>query len=145
MVVKPGENESRDRTYSITELCKEFEVTPRTLRFYEQKGLLSPARRGWTRLFSYRDRARLKLILRGKKVGFSLEEIKELLDLYSLRDGQLTQLRVASTKMRERLQALEIQRVEVDEAILDLKRTVEIVDGMLKERTEGTAIKAKAG
>lgn len=145
MTVKPGEKESRDRTYSITELCKEFEVTPRTLRFYEQKGLLSPARRGWTRLFSYRDRARLKLILRGKKVGFSLEEIKELLDLYSLRDGQLTQLRVASTKMRERLEALEIQRVELDEAILDLHRTVEIVDGMLKERTEGIVLKAKAG
>ncbi len=144
MAVKPGENEGRDRTYSITELCKEFQVTPRTLRFYEQKGLLSPARRGWTRLFSYRDRARLKLILRGKKVGFSLEEIKELLDLYSLRDGQLTQLRVASTKMRERLEALEIQRVELDDAILDLKRTVEIVDGMLKERTEGNAVKAKA-
>lgn len=145
MVVKQGEHENRDRTYSITELCKEFEVTPRTLRFYEQKGLLSPARRGWTRLFSYRDRARLKLILRGKKVGFSLEEIKELLDLYSLRDGQLTQLRVASTKMRERLDALQIQRVELDEAILDLQRTVEIVDGMLKARTEGDAKTAKAG
>lgn len=144
MVVKPGEKEGRDRTYSITELCKEFQVTPRTLRFYEQKGLLSPARRGWTRLFSYRDRARLKLILRGKKVGFSLEEIKELLDLYSLRDGQLTQLRVASTKLRERLEALHIQRVELDEAILDLKRTVEIVDGMLRERIEGDSIKAKA-
>ena len=145
MVVKQGEHENRDRTYSITELCKEFEVTPRTLRFYEQKGLLSPARRGWTRLFSYRDWARLKLILRGKKVGFSLEEIKELLDLYSLRDGQLTQLRVASTKMRERLDALQVQRVELDEAILDLQRTVEIVDGMLKARTEGDAVKAKAG
>ncbi len=82
---------NRDRTYSITELCREFDVTPRTLRFYEQKGLLHPARRGWTRLFSYRDRARLQLILRGKKVGFALEEIKEMLDLYNLRDGQLTQ------------------------------------------------------
>ncbi|MEM9473229.1 MAG: MerR family DNA-binding protein, partial [Pseudomonadota bacterium] len=92
----------------------------------------------------YRDRARLKLILRGKKVGFSLEEIKELLDLYSLRDGQLTQLRVASTKMRERLEALQIQRVELDEAILDLQRTVEIVDGMLKARTEGGEAQAKA-
>ena len=60
---------NRDRTYSITELCREFDVTPRTLRFYEQKGLLHPARRGWTRLFSYRDRARLQLILRGKKGG----------------------------------------------------------------------------
>ena len=134
MQANPGGTTDRDRTYSITELCKEFSVTPRTLRFYEQKGLLSPARRGWTRLFSYRDRARLKLILRGKKVGFSLEEIKEMLDLYNLRDGQLTQLRVASTKMRERLEALHQQRIEIDEAIVDLKRSVEIVDGMLKER-----------
>lgn len=137
MIKKPGDKSSRDRTYSITELCKEFDVTPRTLRFYEQKGLLSPARRGWTRLFSYRDRARLSLILRGKRVGFSLEEIKEMLDLYNLRDGQLTQLRVASTKMRERLNALQVQRVELDQAIADLERTVEIVDGMLKQRNEG--------
>ena len=125
---------NRDRTYSITELCREFDVTPRTLRFYEQKGLLHPARRGWTRLFSYRDRARLQLILRGKKVGFALEEIKEMLDLYNLRDGQLTQLRIASTKMRERLEALRKQRVELEDAIADLERTVVVVDGMLKER-----------
>jgi DNA-binding transcriptional MerR regulator len=127
---KPG----RDRTYSITELCREFEVTPRTLRFYEQKGLLAPNRRGWTRLFTYRDRARLQLILRGKKVGFSLEEIKEMLDLYNLKDGQLTQLRVASTKMRERLEALRKQQIEIQEAIVDLDRTIGVVDGMLKER-----------
>jgi len=127
---KPG----RDRTYSITELCREFDVTPRTLRFYEQKGLLAPNRRGWTRLFTYRDRARLQLILRGKKVGFSLEEIKEMLDLYNLKDGQLTQLRVASTKMRDRLEALKVQQVEVQDAIADLERTIGVVDGMLKER-----------
>ena len=124
----------RDKTYSITELCREFEVTPRTLRFYEQKGLLAPARRGWTRIFNYRDRARLQLILRGKRVGFSLEEIKEMLDLYKLRDGQMTQLTVASTKLRERLVALRQQRVEIDEAIADLERTCDIVDGMLKEK-----------
>ena len=99
------ERQSREKIYSITELCREFDVTPRTLRFYEQKGLISPARRGWTRLYSYRDRARLKLVLRGKKVGFALEEIKEMLDLYNLLDGQMTQLTVASSKMRERLQA----------------------------------------
>lgn len=136
MTKDPGVKTDRDRTYSITELCKEFDVTPRTLRFYEQKGLLSPARRGWTRLFSYRDRARLNLILRGKRVGFSLEEIKEMLDLYNLRDGQLTQLRVASTKMRERLGVLKVQRIELDQAIGDLERTVELVDNMLKERTD---------
>ena len=104
------------------------------MRFYEQKGLLHPDRRGWTRLFSYRDRARLQLILRGKKVGFSLEEIKEMLDLYNLRDGQLTQLRVSSTKFRERLEALRKQRLELEDAISDLEKTITVVDGMLKER-----------
>src|SRR5262245_61267437 len=130
MQYRPG----RDRTYSITDLCRECDATPRTLRFYEQKGLLHPDRRGWTRLFSYRDRARLQLILRGKKVGFSLEEIKEMLDLYNLRDGQLTQLRVSSTKFRERLEALRKQRVELEDAISDLEKTITVVDGMLKER-----------
>jgi DNA-binding transcriptional MerR regulator len=134
MTAAKDERPSRERTYSITELCREFNVTPRTLRFYEQKGLLSPARRGWTRLFSYRDRARLQLILRGKRVGFALEEIKEMLDLYNLRDGQVTQLKVASVKMRERLEALRKQRVELEEAIGDLERTCDIVDGMLRER-----------
>jgi DNA-binding transcriptional MerR regulator len=134
MTAAKEERPSRERTYSITELCREFNVTPRTLRFYEQKGLLSPARRGWTRLFSYRERARLQLILRGKRVGFALEEIKEMLDLYNLRDGQVTQLKVASVKMRERLEALRKQRVELEEAIGDLERTCEIVDGMLRER-----------
>ena len=140
------ERSNRDRTYSITELCREFSVTPRTLRFYEQKGLLAPARRGWTRLFSYRDRARLQLILRGKKVGFSLEEIKEMLDLYNLKDGQLTQLRVASTKFRERLEALRQQRIELEDAIQELEKTITTVDGMLKEReATGVAPKRAAG
>ncbi len=134
-----ADRSNRDRTYSITELCREFDVTPRTLRFYEQKGLLHPDRRGWTRLFSYRDRARLQLILRGKKVGFSLEEIKEMLDLYNLRDGQLTQLRVSSTKFRERLEALRKQRLELEDAIGDLEKTITVVDGMLKEREAAEA------
>jgi DNA-binding transcriptional MerR regulator len=130
---------NRDRTYSITELCREFDVTPRTLRFYEQKGLLAPARRGWTRLFSYRDRARLQLILRAKKVGFSLEEIKEMLDLYNLNDNQVTQLRVASAKFRDRLEALRKQRVELEEAIQELEKDIVTVDQMLKERDRGQA------
>ncbi len=128
------EKDRRNETYTITQLCREFNVTPRALRFYEQKGLLHPTRRGWTRIFSYRDRARLKLILRGKKVGFTLAEIKEMLDLYNLKDGQLTQLKHASKKMAERLVALRQQRVELEEAIADLERTIEIVNGMLKER-----------
>ena len=135
----PNQRTDREKTYSITELCREFDVTPRTLRFYEQKELLAPTRRGWTRIFNYRDRARLKLILRGKRVGFSLEEIKEMLDLYQLRDGQLTQMTVAAKKMRERLVALREQRVEIEDAINDLERTCEIVDGILKEKNVKSA------
>ena len=77
----------RTERYTISQLCREFDVTPRTLRFYEQKELLHPAREGLNRIFTYRDRARLKLILRGKKVGFSLDEIKEMLDLYHVEVG----------------------------------------------------------
>jgi DNA-binding transcriptional MerR regulator len=139
------ERGNRDRTYSITELCREFEVTPRTLRFYEQKGLLSPARRGWTRLFSYRDRARLQLILRGRRVGFSLDEIKEMLDLYNLRDGQLTQMRVASAKIADRLEALRRQRVEIDEAIADLEQSRQSVDTMLRAREQGDLPEMRTG
>jgi DNA-binding transcriptional MerR regulator len=123
----------RDRSYSISDLCREFGITARTLRFYEQKGLLLPGRRGWTRLFSYRDRARLQLILRGKRLGFSLDEIKEMLDHYTVRDGEFTQLKVASAKLRERLQALIQRRIEMDETIAELQRTCDIVEGMLKE------------
>ena len=128
------ENTDRTRVYSISQMCRDFDVTPRTLRFYEQKGLLSPARKGWTRIYNYRDRGRLKLILRGKRVGFSLDEIKEMLDLYNLRDGQKTQLQVAADKMSKRLVALEEQRVELDEAISDLQNTIKIVKGMLREK-----------
>ena len=79
-------------TLNIREMCEAFDVTPRTLRFYEAKELLFPIRQGQKRLFTKRDRARLKLILRGKRFGFSLEEIRQLLDLYHMDDGQETQL-----------------------------------------------------
>lgn len=130
------EKVDRSRTWSISQMCRDFDVTPRTLRFYEQKELLSPARRGWTRIFNYRDRARLKLILRGKRAGFSLDEIKEMLDLYNLRDGKRKQLELAATKMRDRLDALRAQRVDLDEAISDLEHTIKVVDGMLKEKAK---------
>ena len=127
-------NEEQARRYTITQLCREFDVTPRTLRFYEQKNLLHPAREGMNRIFSYRDRARLSLILRGKKVGFSLDDIKEMLDLYNLKDGQVTQLQVARSKGLAQLDHLKDQRVALDEAITDLERAIEIVEGMLTER-----------
>ncbi len=130
----PDTSGDRQQCYSITELRREFEVSARTLRFYEDKGLLTPARDGQARIYSYRDRARLKLILRGKRVGFSLAEIKEILDLYNLRDGQATQLKVSLEKGREKITELEHQRRDIEEAIADLSRTCEIIDGMLKER-----------
>lgn len=127
-------SDDRAQSYSITELRREFEVSARTLRFYEDKGLLTPARDGQARIYSYRDRARLKLILRGKRVGFSLAEIKEILDLYNLKDGQVTQLQVSLEKGREKITELENQKQDIEEAIADLTRTCEIIDGMLKER-----------
>src|SRR5688572_26843376 len=93
--------------FTIRDLTKEFAVSARTLRFYEEKGLLDPARRGEQRLYSRRDRARLAYVLAGKTVGFSLEEVREMLDLYDLGDGQVTQLKVALGKLAERIERLE--------------------------------------
>ena len=117
-----AEMTSKDELLSIREMCDAFEVTPRTLRFYEAKELLSPIRRGTARLYTYRDRARLKLILRGKRFGFSLEDIRQLLDMYD-REGrqQEAQLRRTYEVAAERLAQMERQRAELDEAIAELK------------------------
>jgi len=119
------------QVFTISDLSSEFELTTRTLRFYETRGLLEPRRRGQTRLYSRRDRARLKLILQGKRVGFSLSDIKEMLDLYDLKDGQATQLRVSLRRFKERISDLERQKIDIEEAITDLNRTCQIVEGML--------------
>jgi DNA-binding transcriptional MerR regulator len=105
---------------TIRDMCEAFEVTPRTLRFYEQKELLFPLRQGQKRLYSRRDRGRLKLILRGKRFGFSLEDIRQLLDMYD-RDGTEAQLRRTYDLARARLREMESQRAELDEAIAELK------------------------
>lgn len=110
-----------DGTLTIREMCDAYDVTPRTLRFYEAKELLFPIREGQKRLFTKRDRARLKLILRGKRFGFSLEEIRQLLDLYDMGDQQATQLQRAYEVAQQRLKDMEEQRDELNEAIDDLK------------------------
>ena len=120
--------------FSIGQLADEFGITARALRFYESKGLLSPERRGQRRIYTRRDRARLKLILQGKRVGFALSEIQEMLDLYDLRDGQETQMRVSLEKFRERIEALERQKQDIEQAITDLNRTCAVIEDMLKER-----------
>ncbi|MEM8980481.1 MAG: MerR family DNA-binding transcriptional regulator [Pseudomonadota bacterium] len=110
-----------DQVMTIREMCDAFDVTPRTLRFYEAKELLFPIREGQKRLFTKRDRARLKLILRGKRFGFSLEEIRQLLDLYDMGDQQETQIKETYAIAQDRLAAMEAQRAELDEAITELK------------------------
>lgn len=121
-------------TFSIRQLCDEFEVTPRTLRFYEAKGLLSPNRRGQTRLFTVRDRARLKLILRGKRFGFSLSEIKELLDLYVRNGDQTAQLSATLEAARRHHQELVEKRDELDLALADLEREMGEIEEILASR-----------
>ncbi len=106
---------------TIREMCGTYDVTPRTLRFYEAKELLFPIREGQKRLFTKRDRARLKLILRGKRFGFSLEEIRQLLDLYHVGDQQLTQMSRTYEIACERLADMESRREELTQAIDDLK------------------------
>lgn len=116
---------------TIREMCDAFGVTPRTLRFYEAKELLFPVREGQKRLFTRRDRARLKLILRGKRFGFSLEEIRQLLNLYDMGDQQLTQLSRTYDIAQERLADMERQREELDEAIADLKEQMKWGEKMI--------------
>jgi DNA-binding transcriptional MerR regulator len=110
-----------ERTFTIRNLCVEFRVTPRALRFYEDKGLLYPAREGLNRVYNHRDRARLQLILRGKRVGLSLSEIREILDLYDENDGGASQMAKSLKKFRERITALEAQREDIDGAIEQLR------------------------
>jgi DNA-binding transcriptional MerR regulator len=132
-------DDTADDTMTIGEMCAEFDVTPRTLRFYEAKELLNPIRDGQKRLFTSRDRARLKLILRGKRFGFSLSEIHKLLDLYNPADGQMRQLTATLDHASARLEAMRSQRAELDVAIADLESQIDLVRRLLSERAHRAA------
>ena len=131
------------KNYTISELAREFQVTPRALRFYEDKGLLSPTRDGLNRVYSTRDRARLKLILQGKSVGFSLSDIREILDLYTL-EGHRAQLKLSLKKSRDQIKNLEKQREDIEAALDTLHKGVKWAEEKLQELGPGAEVEQSA-
>jgi DNA-binding transcriptional MerR regulator len=120
MVLSAATEES-DRLYTIGELAAELGVTTRTIRFYESKGLISPARRGVARSYARRDRARLKLIRRGKNLGFSLEEIAQYLKLYDADPAQIAQTQMLLTRVEQTIEDLQVKRADLDRTLKELK------------------------
>ncbi|WP_166267567.1 MerR family transcriptional regulator [Marinobacter caseinilyticus] len=135
---------SDKQTFSISELAKEFDVTTRSVRFYEDQGLLRPSRRGQTRIFSSKDRVRLKLILRGKRMGFSLAETKELFDLWdeTLSGNEKQLLLMLETLARKRDQ-LEQQKNDIAQAEMEMEtaeaRCREALEELQKKKQQATA------
>lgn len=113
--------ETMDRLYTVTELARELSITARSIRFYEDKGLIAPQRAGNNRVYTGRDRARMILILRGKRLGFRLRDIKEYLNLYDADVSQKAQLRALIRSVRARLKQLEDQRLALDETLVELR------------------------
>lgn len=112
---------SKLKTYTISQLAREFGVTPRALRFYEDKDLLHPARDGMNRVYSYRDRARLILILRGKRLGLSLADIRDILDLYGIENSELEQVKLLREKFKKQITEFEDKRDDIERALAELK------------------------
>ena len=119
--------------YTITELTREFDISTRTMRFYEDEGLIRPVRRGRTRLYRPSDRHLVKQILRGKRLGFSIAEIKEILQMYREPPGELGQLNLLIRKVEEKREDLRQKRRDIEEAIAELNRVEEVCVERLAE------------
>ena len=130
--------------FTIRDLASEFDVTARTLRFYEQKGLLNPGRKGASRVYSVADRARLVLILRGKRVGFSLDEIREMLDMEAITSQNPSALTDMLERFHERIDALNSQRDDIDAAIAELEAGRTWLEDRLARREPSEEIKHRA-
>lgn len=125
------EVESQQETYKIGDLAREFGVTLRTLRFYEDRGLLTPERRGTTRLYSRRDRVRLRLVLLAKILGFSLTEAKQLIEIYHQPDGKRRQLEVALERFEEQYEILLEQQREIEESVRAMTVAIKVIRSKL--------------
>ena len=137
MGIGPGQGQDQapeGRRAGIGELAAQFGLTPRTIRFYEDQGLLAPVREHSQRVYGHRERVRLTLICRGKRLGFSLAEIKDFLKLYEVDDGQVEQMRYLIRRGRERIEALELQLRDVEDTLDDLRGIVGAAVGHLRRR-----------
>ena len=123
-------------TFGIADLAREFDITTRTIRFYEDKGLLAPNREGQRRVYAPRDRVRLRLIMRGKRLGFSLDEIGELIDLYDVDPSEVTQLRHFLEKIRQRKEVLTRQQMDITETLDEMARIEAQCSSLLAEKEE---------
>ena len=132
-----------DAAYTISKLAAEFDITPRTLRFYEDKGLLKPARKGQNRIYSEADRARIAVILRGKRVGFTLDDIRELLELEALA-GPRAQMTAVLSRLQERIETLGARRRDIDAAIEELQAGCEWLETKLADREPPEHLKKSA-
>lgn len=126
--------------YKIAELAEEFGVTARTIRFYESHDLLAPVRQGQNRIYSRQDRAKLAWILRGKRVGFSLSDIKEMIDLYDAGDGRYKQRAVTLAKCRERVSDLQSQRADIDSMISELQAFCVTLENLVLEQNDAASL-----
>jgi DNA-binding transcriptional MerR regulator len=145
MTAAARSKEASVRTFTITELAQEFDITPRAIRFYEDVGLLTPARAGRNRVYAQRDRTRLKLTLRGKRLGLSLQEVKELVDLYESPSDTAQQLGAFLRTLQQHRLLLEQQREDLEITLAEITQHEERCRRLLAGAPKATARRRSAG